>query len=149
MARIRSIKPRFVRQQYLDFLNREPDPPGFGFWTNEIDLCGVNQACIEVRRINVSAAFFLSIEFQETGYLVYRMYKAGYGNLASPASAPVPLRLGESLPDTQRIGQGVVVGSGTGNRCWKQTSRRSQLNSLRGHASSRLFQIGDDARHFC
>ena len=27
----------FVRQHYLDFLNREPDPPGFGFWTNQID----------------------------------------------------------------------------------------------------------------
>src|SRR6185295_5292038 len=63
----------------------------------------------EVRRINVSAAFFLSIEFQETGYLVYRMYKAGYGNLAG---TPVPLRLNEFLPDTQQIGKGVQVGVG-------------------------------------
>src|SRR4029079_8643379 len=53
----------FVRQHYIDFLNREPDPPGFGFWTNEIDLCGANQQCRDVKRINVSAAFFLSIEF--------------------------------------------------------------------------------------
>jgi hypothetical protein len=103
-------KPEFfVRQHYLDFLNREPDPPGFGFWTNEITSCGSNAQCIEVKRINVSAAFFLSIEFQETGYLVYRFYKAGYGNLPG---APVPLKLNEFLPDTQQIGLGVVVGMG-------------------------------------
>jgi hypothetical protein len=60
-----------------------------------------------VKRVNVSAAFFLSIEFQETGYLVYRFYKAAYGNLPS---APVPLRFNEFLPDTEQIGSGVVVG---------------------------------------
>ncbi len=102
----------FVRQQYLDFLNREPDASGLAFWTNQITSCGSDQACIEIRRINVSAAFFVSIEFQETGYLVYRMYKAAYANLPTPPSAPVPLRLNELLPDTQQIGQGVIVGSG-------------------------------------
>src|SRR5207247_809022 len=59
----------FVRQHYLDFLNREPDTSGIGFWTNEINSCGTNQACIDIKRVNVSAAFFLSIEFQQTGYL--------------------------------------------------------------------------------
>jgi len=97
----------FVRQHYLDFLNREPDALGLQFWTNQLTSCGMDAACIELRRINVSAAFFLSIEFQQTGYLVYRMYKAGYGNLPS---APVPLRFNEFLPDTQQIGKGVVVG---------------------------------------
>jgi hypothetical protein len=62
--------------------------------------------CIEVKRINVSASFFISIEFQESGYLVYRFYKASYGNL--PA-APVPLTRSEFLPDTQQIGQSVIV----------------------------------------
>ena len=103
----------FVRQHYLDFLNREPDAPGFGFWTNEITVCGTNPQCIEVKRINVSGAFFLSIEFQETGYLVYRMYKASYGNMPG---APVPLQLSEFLPDTQQIGKDVIVGQ-TG---WEQ-----------------------------
>lgn len=97
----------FVRQHYLDFLNREPDAPGFGFWTNEIGLCGTNPECIEVKRINVSAAFFLSIEFQETGYLVYRMYKSAYGNMPG---TPVPLKLQEFLPDTQQVGKDVVIG---------------------------------------
>jgi len=99
----------FVRQHYLDFLNREPDPSGYAFWTNEINLCGTNPQCIEVKRINVSAAFFLSIEFQETGYLVYRTYKAAYGNLLG---APVPLTLNEFLPDSRRIDQDVIVGLG-------------------------------------
>src|SRR5258705_593649 len=67
--------PRFfVRQQYLDFLNRQADDLGLAFWTNEITSCGFDPQCIEIKRINVSAAFFLSIEFQQTGYLVYRMY---------------------------------------------------------------------------
>ena len=60
------------------------------------------RACIELRRINVSAAFFLSIEFQETGYLVYRTYKSAFGNLPG---APVPVRFTDFLRDTQ-IGQG-------------------------------------------
>jgi hypothetical protein len=110
----------FVRQHYLDFLNREPDPPGFGFWTNQIDLCGADQTCIELKRINVSGAFFLSIEFQETGFLVYRMYKAAYGNL--PA-APVPLRFNEFLPDTQQIAKDVVVGQ-TG---WEQQLENNKV----------------------
>ncbi len=99
----------FVSQHYRDFLSREPDASGLAFWTNEITSCGTNTQCIEVKRINVSAAFFLSIEFQETGYLVYRFYKAAYGNLPG---APVPVRLNEFLPDTQQIGQNVVVGVG-------------------------------------
>jgi len=99
----------FVRQHYVDFLNREPDAAGLAFWANQITECQQPGATCnaEVRRINVSAAFFLSIEFQETGYLVYKFYKAAYGNLAG---APVPLSLNEFLPDTQQIGQGLVVG---------------------------------------
>jgi uncharacterized delta-60 repeat protein len=96
----------FVRQHYLDFLNREPDAAGLAFWTDQINSCGGDPQCVEVKRINVSAAYFLSIEFQQTGYLVYRLYKAAYGNLPG---APVPLRLSEFLPDTQKIGQGVIV----------------------------------------
>jgi len=96
----------FVTQHYRDFLNRTPDPAGLAFWTNEITSCGTDQGCIEAKRINVSAAFFLSIEFQQTGYLVYRIYKSSYGDISG---TPVPLRLSEFLPDTQEIGLGVVV----------------------------------------
>jgi len=95
----------FVNQHYRDFLNREPDDSGLVFWTNEITSCGADP-CTEAKRINVSAAFFLSIEFQQTGYLVYRTYKAAYRNLPD---APVPIRFNEFLPDTQQISHGVVV----------------------------------------
>jgi len=99
----------FVRQHYVDFLNREPDASGLNFWTNEITSCGSDPQCIEVKRINVSAAFFLSIEFQQTGYLVYRFYKTGLGNLTG---APVPVAFTGFLKDTQQIGKGVQVGVG-------------------------------------
>ena len=108
----------FVRQHYLDFLNREPDASGLQFWVNEIESCGSNTQCLEVKRINVSAAFFLSIEFQETGYLVYRIYKAAYGDATSPnvpGTVPV-IRLNEFLGDTQEIGRGVIVGQNN----WEQ-----------------------------
>ena len=110
----------FVRQQYRDFLNREPDAEGLAFWTNEIASCGSDQQCIEIKRINDSAAFYLSIEFQQTGYFVYRFYKASYGNLPS---APVPIKRSEFLPDTQKIGQGVIVNQ-TG---WEQMLENNKL----------------------
>jgi hypothetical protein len=53
----------FVQQHYVDFLSRFPDQSGFVFWQNDINQCGSNAQCVEVHRINVSAAFFLSIEF--------------------------------------------------------------------------------------
>jgi hypothetical protein len=96
----------FVRQQYVDFLNREPDESGFNFWVNNVESCGSDANCREVKRIDTSAAFFLSIEFQQTGYLVYRTYQAAYGDLPN---APVPIRLNEFKPDTQEIGNGVIV----------------------------------------
>ena len=71
----------FVNQQYVDFLSRFPDQSGFDFWVNEIVTCGSNSSCIDVRRSNTSGAFFLSIEFQETGYLVYRVHKTSFGTL--------------------------------------------------------------------
>ena len=76
----------FVRQHYLDFLGREPDLSGLDFWTNEITSCGSNQSCIEVKRINVSAAFFLSIEFQQTGFLVERTWDAAFGGFTGNSS---------------------------------------------------------------
>ncbi len=114
----------FVKQQYLDFLNRTADASGLAFWTNEIASCGSDQACIDTKRANVSAAFFLSIEFQQTGYLVERMYKTAYGDASGTSTfngthqLPVPIVrfVNEFLPDTQQIGNGVIVGQGN----WQQ-----------------------------
>ena len=102
----------FVRQHYIDFLNREPDVAGLNFWVDQITSCGADTQCVDIRRINVSASFFVSIEFQETGFLVYRVYKAAFSNLTTPAGAPVPVQLGDFLRDTQQISRGVQVGIG-------------------------------------
>ncbi|HEX3085772.1 MAG TPA: DUF4214 domain-containing protein, partial [Pyrinomonadaceae bacterium] len=91
----------FVRQHYHDFLNREPDPAGLAFWTSQITSCGNDAACIELKRINVSAAFFLSIEFQATGGSVYLTNKVAYGAM------PTYLRF-ES--DVQAIGRNYIFG---------------------------------------
>jgi hypothetical protein len=66
----------------------------------------MEQQCVDGKRVNTSAAFFRSIEFQQTGYLVYRIYKASYGDLPN---GHVPIRFSEFMPDTQEIGHGVVV----------------------------------------
>jgi hypothetical protein len=106
----------FVRMHYHDFLNREADQSGLDFWTGQITSCGSDAACTEVKRINVSAAFFLSIEFQQIGYFVERFYKVGYGDATGTSNfqfnhqLPVPtVRFNEFLKDTQRIGQGIIV----------------------------------------
>ncbi len=57
----------FVREHYHDFLNREPDDAGLNFWTGEIEGCGTDTSCREVKRINVSGAFFLSIRVSGNG----------------------------------------------------------------------------------
>ena len=109
-----------MQQQYIDFLNRMPDTSGFNFWLGQINSCGNNQPCIDVTRINDSGAFFLSIEFQQTGYLVERMYKAAYGDAPNAVStfggshtivAPI-VRFSEFIPDVKTIGNGVIVNQG-------------------------------------
>src|SRR5437763_1908691 len=107
----------FVCQHYHDFLNRTPDADGLAFWINQITSCGPDQVCVQLKRINVSAAYLLSIDFQQTDYLVERIYKVAYGDASGTSTfggahqLAVPIvRFNEFLPDTQQIGQGVVVG---------------------------------------
>ncbi len=92
----------FVRQHYLDFLGREPDEAGFAFWTDQIMSCGADTECAERRTINVSAAYFLSIESMETGGLVHGLYQASYNRRPQYA---------EFMPDRATVANGVVVGS--------------------------------------
>ena len=98
----------FVRQHYLDFLNREPDASGFAFWKNEIDSCGGNAQCIEVKRINVSAAFFLSIEFQRAGVAAYLTHRAAFG--ANASGSPAAVLYGNFMHDLEALNNGVVFG---------------------------------------
>jgi hypothetical protein len=107
----------FVNQQYVDFLSRFPDQSGFDFWVNQITSCNGDATCIAGQRDNTSGAFFLSIEFQETGYLVERMYKAAYGDGSGQStfggthalSVPI-IRRSEFLPDTLQMSNGVIIG---------------------------------------
>jgi len=96
----------FVRQQYHDFLNRDADPAGLAFWSGEINNCTPKPDCTEARRINVSAAFFLSREFQETGNLVRSVYVAA---LDRPLTGNMPA-FQEFERDTQAVQRGVVIG---------------------------------------
>jgi hypothetical protein len=99
----------FVAQQYRDFLSREPDATGLAFWDNNIDRCGVDAACAEAMRVNTSAAFFLSIEFQQTGFYAIRVQRAAFGRRSSDASR---ITFASLAPDSQALGDGVVVGQG-------------------------------------
>ena len=82
----------FVRQQYLDFLNREPDPPGFAGWTSTINNCAPGDTSCD--RIHVSQLFFQSEEFQSRGYFVYRFYPVAFGRKPDYA---------EFVPDLARV----------------------------------------------
>jgi hypothetical protein len=91
----------FVEQHYRDFFDREADDSGLDFWEHQITSCGDDSDCREVARINTSGAFFLSIEFQETGYLLYRFNKSSFGTMP---------RRNDFIVEMQAIAQGVVVG---------------------------------------
>jgi hypothetical protein len=73
----------FVRQQYLDFLNREPDPLS-DEWLKLINSCAPGDPSCD--RIHVSEAFFKSDEFGNRGYFVWRFYPVSFPNV--PGSDP-------------------------------------------------------------
>src|SRR6185369_3408800 len=65
----------------------------------------------EIRRINVSAAFFLSIEFQKTGLEAYLTHRAAFGTLPPLLGASVPVFYGTFERDTQALQKDYVVGA--------------------------------------
>jgi hypothetical protein len=69
----------FVAQHYMDFLGRPAEAEGLAYWTQQITECGADALCMNQRRTGVSAAFFVAQEFQQTGYMIYRLYRAAYG----------------------------------------------------------------------
>jgi hypothetical protein len=82
--------PFFVRQQYIDFLSREPEvgEP----WTAILNGCSDvnnNPAC---DRLTVSGAFFGSPEFQLKGGFVYRFYKLAFNRLPLYTEIVVDMR---------------------------------------------------------
>src|SRR5205085_4638708 len=82
---------------------------GFAFWQADINSCGSDPQCTEVHRIHVSAAFFLSIEFQNSGVAAYLTNRAAFGPNASGGS-PVAVLYGNFMRDLQALNNGVVFG---------------------------------------
>lgn len=105
----------FVEQQYRDFLGREADDSGLGFWSSQIADCHGDAACVQRSRVNTSGAFFLSIEFQRTGYTLYLFNKASFG---------VMPRRNAFLVDMQAAAQGVVVGRDGWEKQLEENTRR-------------------------
>ncbi len=90
----------FVRQHYIDFLGREPDPPGFAGWTSEINNCAPGDTSCD--RVHVSSLFYQSAEFQQRGYFVYRFYPVSFGRKPDYAEFTVDLaRVSGFLDATQ------------------------------------------------
>ena len=117
----------FVATHYHDFLNREPDAAGLAFWTNELTSCGNDAQCGEAKRINVSAAFFLSIEFQQTGYLRYLLQRESFGSMPKYA---------EFMRDVQEVSRGVVVNAPG----WEQKLKDNQLQFAEEWAARPAFK---------
>jgi cytochrome c peroxidase len=122
----------FVAQHYRDFLGREADTPGLNFWTNQIEQCGTGAVCIDAQRESVSAAYFLSIEFQETGFYALRIQRAAFGRKSREASH---MSFAQFVPDAAEVGAGVVVGQ-TG---WQQVLDQNKQNYAAKTVASAAF----------
>jgi hypothetical protein len=55
----------FTRQQYYDFMRRQPDQSGWDFHTNNINACGTDQACLTLWRAHTVRGFMESPEFRD------------------------------------------------------------------------------------
>jgi uncharacterized protein (TIGR03118 family) len=70
----------FVRQQYIDFLVREPEPAGLAFYVNILNGCVPSDTqCVKFTRGAVAANFFRSPEFQRKGSFVMYLYMVSLG----------------------------------------------------------------------
>ena len=135
----------FVQQHYVDFLSRFPDQSGFAFWQKNIEDCGNSAGCREVKRIHTSAAFFLSIEFERSGYLVYKAHRAAFGNLGG---TPVPVRRENFMPETRSILNGIVV---NGEPDWEAKLNANKDAYLQAFVQRPDFQAANptsDPAHF-
>src|SRR5262249_28387836 len=92
----------FVRQQYLDFLNREPDSLS-AEWVRMLTNCTEGDTSCD--RIHVSEAFFKSPEFQERGYFVWRFYPISFPSVpgSDPPGAGHKPDFEEFMPDLATV----------------------------------------------
>ncbi len=101
--------PFFVRQQYLDFLSREPDQDGYNAWLRVLNNCSDVNSDPSCDRIIVSYSFFGSEEFQIKGSYVFRFYKLAFNRLPEYA---------EIIPDMSFV---------AGNTAAEVYARKAQL----------------------
>ena len=71
----------FVRQQFLDLLNREPDPAGRDNLVAFINSCNGEPNCLPGSSHSRRRGFAHLPEFQETSYFIYRLYKTAFGRM--------------------------------------------------------------------
>jgi glucose/arabinose dehydrogenase len=75
----------FVRQQYLDFLSREPEPGEP--WSAVLNNCpdpfntSASSPSATCDRVSVSTGFFRSPEFEFKGRFIFNLYKSSLGRL--------------------------------------------------------------------
>ena len=117
----------FVQQQYIDFLRRFPDAPGFAHWLGEITQCsdaanrlpGETVAqCTDRKRTNTSGAFYLSNEFQNSANFLIRINWGSLGQARNGCNIVVngttypaicnPL-YSQYVADLATLTQGIVV----------------------------------------
>jgi hypothetical protein len=96
----------FVNQHYIDFLNRVPDG-AYATWQSILNNCpasGKDANGNFCDRIEVSADFFRSEEFQTRGYFIYRFYKTlpSVTDPNNPQFGHIP-HYSEFAPDLARV----------------------------------------------
>jgi hypothetical protein len=80
----------FVRMQYLDFLNREPEQGEP--WTAVLDRCPNVNNDPTCDRLIVSESFFRSPEFNLKGGFIFRFYKLSFNRLPEYAEIAADMR---------------------------------------------------------
>lgn len=89
----------FIRQQYLDILNRQPDSTGLQNWINTLAPCpngGFGEPpSSNCDRLHVAAGFFQSDEFLNRGYWAFRFYMVSQNQRPTYA---------QFIPDMAQVG---------------------------------------------
>jgi hypothetical protein len=89
----------FIRQQYRDFLGREPDATGLQNWINTLAPCpngGFGEPpTSDCDRLHVAAGFFQSDEFLNRGYWAFRFYMVAFNHRPTYA---------QFIPDMAQVG---------------------------------------------
>ncbi len=122
----------FVRQQYIDFLGREPDALGAA-WESTINNCATDHPGHpeECDRVHVSQSFFQSEEFQSRGYFVYRFYPVAFGRKPDYAEFVPDLARVSGFLDANQLGAAKVQFIGD---FMTRPAFASQYNSLNNSA---------------